>query len=36
MTRVHALTREEALAEARPAYDANGKAYGQVLNSTPT
>ena len=35
MDRVHALSREEAPAEARPAYDANLKAYGQVLNSTP-
>ena len=35
MTRVHPLTREEAPAEARPLYDANVRAYGQVLNSTP-
>ncbi len=30
MARVHALTREEAPTEARPAYDANVKAYGQL------
>ena len=35
MTRVHALTREEAPAEVRPLYDANLRSYGQVLNSTP-
>ena len=34
MTRVHALSREEAPADARAAYDANLAAYGQVLNST--
>ena len=34
MTRVHALTREEAPADVRSQYDANMKAFGQVLNTT--
>ena len=34
MTRVHALTREEAPRDVRSLYDANVKAFGQVLNTT--
>ena len=35
MNRVRALAREEASADVRPLYDANLKAFGQILNSTP-
>jgi hypothetical protein len=34
MTRVPALTREEAPADVRPLYDANVKTFGQILNTT--
>jgi hypothetical protein len=34
MARVHALTREEATPEVRALYDANMKAFGQLLNTT--
>ena len=34
MARVRALTREEASADVRSLYDANLKAFGQVLNTT--
>jgi hypothetical protein len=34
MARVHALTREEAPSDVRSLYDANMKAFGQVLNTT--
>ena len=34
MARVRALTREEAPADVRPLYDANLKAFGQIMNTT--
>jgi hypothetical protein len=34
MTRIHALTREEAPEGARAIYDANVKSWGQVSNTT--
>lgn len=34
MTRLSALTREEASPDVRPLYDANLKAFGQILNTT--
>ena len=34
MARVRALTREEASADVRPLYDANLKAFGQIMNTT--
>jgi hypothetical protein len=34
MSRVHALSREEAPADVRALYDANLTAFGQVLNTT--
>ena len=34
MARVRALTREEAPDDVRPLYDANMKAFGQVMNTT--
>jgi hypothetical protein len=34
MSRVHALTREEAAPDVRSLYDANMKAFGQILNTT--
>jgi hypothetical protein len=34
MARIRPLTREEAAAEIRPFYDANVRAFGQVLNTT--
>ena len=34
MARVHPLTREEAPTDVRPLYDANLKAFGQILNTT--
>jgi hypothetical protein len=34
MSRVHALSREDAPADVRALYDANLKAFGQVLNTT--
>ena len=34
MSRVRALTREEAPVEVRALYDANMKAFGQIMNTT--
>jgi len=34
MSRIHALTREEAPEEVRSIYDANIKGWGQVSNTT--
>ena len=34
MARVQALTREEAHPDVRPLYDANLKAFGQIMNTT--
>ena len=34
MTRVPALTREEAPADVRSLYDANLKVFGQIMNTT--
>ena len=34
MSRVRALTREQAPADVRPLYDANLKSFGQILNTT--
>ena len=34
MARVQALTREEASTDVRPLYDANLKAFGQIMNTT--
>jgi hypothetical protein len=34
MTRIHALTREEAPTDVHALYDANLKAFGQILNTT--
>ena len=34
MARAHALTREEAAADVHALYDANLKAFGQILNTT--
>ena len=34
MSRIHALTREEAPQESKAAYDANMKLFGVILNTT--
>ena len=34
MARIRALTREEAPADVRSLYDANMKAFGQIMNTT--